>query len=207
MTQEEKARAYDEALARAKDMMSYKEVRREDMEYLSPELKKSENEKIRKELLAVVNDLVLPDEQKPDYCHHEVDLSNCSEEYRKGYYDGWNNCNMQHSQCQSESNDVVKCLINGMKFYYGDSTEATWGTEKFSMKVKDILSWLEKQGEWKPSDKVEPKFKVGDWVMNKSGDTFSNGSLCARVRKIEGHKVWFEHGTYAEEWVLKKLTD
>ena len=87
-------------------------------------------------------------EQKPDYCHHKVDLSNCSEEYRKAYYDGWNNCNMQHSQCKSESNDVVKCLINGMKFYYEDNDE--WGTDKFSMKVKDILSWLEKQREQKP---------------------------------------------------------
>lgn len=82
-------------------------------------------------------------EKKPDYCHHKVDLSNCSEEYRKAYYDGWNNCNMQYSQCKSESNDVVKCLINGMKFYYEDNEEATWGTEKFSMKVKDILAWLE----------------------------------------------------------------
>ena len=34
-----------------------------------------------------------------------VDLSDCSEEYRKAYYDGWNNCNMQHSQCKSESED------------------------------------------------------------------------------------------------------
>ena len=135
MTQEAKARAYDEALARAKDMMSYKEVRREDMEYLFPELKESEDEKIRKELLAVVNDLVLPDEQQSRF-----------------------------------------------------------------------VAWLEKQGEQKPADKVEP-FKVGDWVMNKSGATFSNGSISARVQRIEGHKVWFEHGTYAEEWVLKKITD
>lgn len=46
-----------------------------------------------------------------------------------------------------ESNDIIKCLINGMRFYYEDNEEATWGTEKFSIKVKDILSWLEKQGE------------------------------------------------------------
>ena len=32
---------YKEALERAKDMLSYKEVRREDMEYLFPELKES----------------------------------------------------------------------------------------------------------------------------------------------------------------------
>ena len=103
---------------------------------------------------------------EPNWCHHKVDLSNCSEEYRKAYYDGWNNCNQQHSQCKSDGNDVVKCLINGMKFYYEDNEEATWGTEKFSMKVKDILSWLEKQGEQKPVDKVEPKFNVGDWVID-----------------------------------------
>jgi len=105
-------------------------------------------------------------EQKPNFCHHEVDLSGCSEEYCKGYYDGWNNCNMQHSQCNSESNDVIKCLINGMKFYYDDNEEATWGTEKFSMKVKDILSWLEKQYKQKSTDKVEPKFKIGDFIVN-----------------------------------------
>lgn len=51
---------------------------------------------------------------------------------------------MQHSQCNAEMDDVVKCLINGMKFYYEDNEEAMWGTEKFSMKVKDILNWLEK---------------------------------------------------------------
>lgn len=55
---------YEEALKRARDMMSHGEVRREDMEYLFPELSESEDEKIRKELLAVVNDLVLPSKQQ-----------------------------------------------------------------------------------------------------------------------------------------------
>lgn len=43
-------RRYNDALARARDMMSYKEVRREDMEYLFPELKESDDDRIRKEL-------------------------------------------------------------------------------------------------------------------------------------------------------------
>lgn len=43
-----------------------------------------------------------------------------------------------------KKSDILKCLINGMKFYYEDNEEATWGTEKFPMRVKDILSWLEK---------------------------------------------------------------
>ena len=45
-------------------------------------------------------------EQKPDFCHHEVDFSDCSEEYRKAYYDGWNNCNQQHSQLKAEQKPV-----------------------------------------------------------------------------------------------------
>lgn len=133
------------------------------------DLYESEDEMIRKEIIKYLeqsvphhhHDEVLKSKEwiawlekqgsEPNWCHHKVDLSNCSEEYRKAYYDGWNNCNQQHSQCKSESNDVVKCLINGMKFYYEDNEEATWGTEKFSMKVKDILSWLEKQGGQKPA--------------------------------------------------------
>jgi hypothetical protein len=30
---------------------------------------------------------------------------------------------------------------------------------------KEALSWLEKQGKQKSADMVEPKFKVGDWVI------------------------------------------
>lgn len=45
---------YKEALSKAKDMLSYKEVRREDMEYLFPELAESEDEKVRKEITELI---------------------------------------------------------------------------------------------------------------------------------------------------------
>lgn len=208
MTIEEKAKRYDEVVAMAKECITYvpDEAVNKYMLNMFPRLKENEDEKIRKAIYNALkyleteqswdflDDVDILDayawlekqgEPNPDYCHHEVDLSNCSDEYRKAYYNGWNNCNIQHSQCQSESNDALKCLINGMKFYYEDNNEATWGTSKFSMKVKDILSWLEKQGEQKPAwseekkittpkseaaDKIEPRFKVGDWVVaNYSG--------------------------------------
>ena len=164
---EEKAKRYDEILARAKaEYAKFEGMLPGDvLEDVIHELKELDDEKIRKALLNEFTSLQskgykfagLEAEEfiawlekqgsEPNWCHHKVDLSNCSEEYRKAYYDGWNNCNMQHSQCNAERNDVVKCLINGMKFYYEDNKEAMWGTEKFSMKVKDILNWLEKQGE------------------------------------------------------------
>lgn len=74
-----------------------------------------------------------------------------------------------------------------MRFYYDDNKEATWGTDKFSMKVKDILAWLEKHHTdpyngvcfdcyghcWgicaqKPIENVERKFRVGNIVKSKS---------------------------------------
>lgn len=56
MTIEEKAKAYDEAIRKAKDMLSYKEVRQEDMEYLFPELKESEDEQSKKWILEYLYD-------------------------------------------------------------------------------------------------------------------------------------------------------
>ena len=180
---------YNDALERARDLMSnqnYSDLDKLLIETIFPELKdvkEDENTRIKKVLIdyfqkykeqedcgiktfyGIPTDDILAwlekrGEQKPNYCHHEVDLSGCSEEYKKAYYDGWNNCNMQHSQCKSELDDVLKCLINGMKFYYEDNKDATWGTYKWSMPVKHIIEVLEKQGEQKPVDKVEPRFKV-----------------------------------------------
>lgn len=34
-----------------------------------------------------------------------------------------------------------------------------------------LITWLEKQGEQKPTDKVEPKFKVGDWCIDNENNT------------------------------------
>lgn len=49
---------------------------------------------------------------------------------------------MQHSQCKSEMHDIIKCLIHGMKYYYEDNEEATWGTDKWHMPVKHIINML-----------------------------------------------------------------
>lgn len=74
MTDKEKAKAYDEALKKAKDMLSYKEVRQEDIEYLFPELKESENEKIRKEILD---------------CFKAMKQQGCFPSKHKEQYDSW----------------------------------------------------------------------------------------------------------------------
>ena len=54
---EDYKKKYEQALERAMDMLSYKEVRQEDMEYLFPELKESEDERTRKEIIEFLDDI------------------------------------------------------------------------------------------------------------------------------------------------------
>ena len=159
LSTEEKARRYDEAIKYANYLINERckegtdgSFHRADLNKMFPELKELKDERIRKELISYIKQINYDDshawnginlnvfidwlekwgEQIPNYCHHEVDLSECSEEYRKAYYDGWNNCNQQHSQLEAEQ---------------------------------------------KPADKVEPKFKVGDWITNGIDFTFQVCSI------------------------------
>lgn len=77
-------------------------------------------------------------EQKPKFCHHEVDLSNCSEEYRKAYYDGWNNCNQQHEQLKAEqkpawSEEDEKMFVSVLHFL---------NTNRINERGK-VITWVE----------------------------------------------------------------
>lgn len=79
---------------------------------------------------------------------------------------------------ESEDEQIRKWLIGYFHQYKED------GMEKYAngLKVESIIAWLEKQGEQKPFDyenaniqqkdfapKVEPKFKVGDYIERKDG--------------------------------------
>ena len=56
---------------------------------------------------------------------------------------------------------------------YTDPNKEYWrGYREGKQEVLDKYADLEKQGEQKPADKVEPKFKPDDWVVNKFGDVW-----------------------------------
>lgn len=105
---EQKAKRYDEILARAKgaDISYYKDdimsKVKEFVDYLLPELRESEDERIRKALISIL---------KSDF---EKD------------------------------------------------------TTIYDISIGNIIAWLEKHGEQKPTDKVEPRFKVGDRIIKNS---------------------------------------
>ena len=59
---------------------------------------------------------------------------------------------------ESDDERIRKTLVAVVNLYYGEGEDK----EKTA-----CLAWLEKQGEQKPADKVESKFKVGDIVKHK----------------------------------------
>lgn len=66
---------------------------------------------------------------------------------------------------ESEDERIRKGLVKA----FGTIGKKAWG----GLIIRDIITWLEKQGEQKLSDKTEPKFKVGDWCIdNEDGVIF-----------------------------------
>ena len=64
---------------------------------------------------------------------------------------------------ENRDEEIRKMLIERMERLY------EWAIAKNAVQAikdsADAITWLKKQGEQKPTDKVEPKFKVGDWVV------------------------------------------
>jgi hypothetical protein len=65
--------------------------------------------------------------------------------------------------CESEDEKIRKELIAFLNHYHT-------GQGKTVVYDNDWISWLEKQGSQKSIEKVEPKFKVGDWVVHDMSD-------------------------------------
>lgn len=130
---------YKEALERAREIIKDYEKRglkeqlfyaKEDLEGIFPELKESEDERIRKALI--------------EYFGEQCDMSD------------W----------------------NGIYGY-------------------QVLAWLEKQGEQKTTDKVEPKLKVGSWIITKDKNVHKDYSIC-KIVEIENNRYHLENGDYLD---------
>lgn len=147
LTIEQKAQRYDEAIKKAKGVIEQNplmEYLKKGIEYIFPELKESEGEKIR------------------------------------------------------------KALMQNLKERFG-----TKGTMGKGLDMPDVLAWLEKQGEQKPAE-VEPKFKVGDWVV------YDHRPYQVVELPKEGYinlglkgngKIEFAPSPYCRHWTIKDAND
>lgn len=137
------------------------------IETIIPELKESENEKIRKALLEMVHDTT-GDELWVDYNVHKEDALAWLE--MQG-----TNIDINPSEFEMQLNKLLKQfeslpkedILSSLSFYLNViQNDGTYKAE-------------EKQGEQKPVGKPKLKFKVGDMVCKKKDNSF-----CATINSI-----------------------
>ena len=144
---EDKARRYDEALKKAKNYYSPETVCnvRIAMENLFPELKESEDERIRKDLIKFIKGCGAYSQEYVDWLEKLGDIDNKFIRMR-----------------ETKPKDISEFLDRLTTV----EQEFLW---EHIAKIRELDK--EEQCEQGPIDKVGPKFKVGDWVVNTVGDT------------------------------------
>lgn len=146
MTTEEKAKAWDEAIERAKSKIRNDKdhvLYEEDILDIFPSLKESDEERIRKEIIE-------------DY-RSAKRLCREGEEGSKRILDekiAWLEKHGEHSNFLS-------------KIKIGD--KVTRNEDGVLVNLSQLNRVAKKKGEQKPIEEVKPKFKVGDWVICKNG--------------------------------------
>jgi hypothetical protein len=170
ITTEQKAKAYDKAVERAKRMFSEKELN-----YIFPELKDSEDGKSKKWILEYLHDgLRKSDEQFKD--HFKAAISWLEKQCEKS---------MDKLQVSGELYEYIRntcaCIDDALSSEtLADINDYLSMAER---SAKSAFDMIEKQSEQKLADNVEPKyepnFHEGDWVVY-------NNDICQIVKREEG---------------------
>ena len=181
---------YKEALERARKLyrdaiILQLEQDIKDYETIFPELRESEDEKIRKALLELVHDTT-GDELWVDYNVHKEDclawlekqnsnIDNANKEYWRGYREGKQEILDKYANLERQGGQ--KSIVIIPKFRVGDEIKTTNEAPLTITKITDSGYWsedlficsFENSAKWelveKLIDKVDPKFKVGDWIV------------------------------------------
>ena len=145
----EKADRYDEALKKIKMLLGTgSSFSREELEFVFSELKESEDEKIRKWLITTLKSLN----------NSPVQIDGAYEMMLPAI--AWLEKQGEHANFRN-------------KIQIGDKVTRNEGGVLVNIsQLNRVAKERKKQGEQKPADKVEPKFKVGDWITNDDDYTW-----------------------------------
>ena len=105
---------------------------------------------------------------------------------------------------ESEDEGIRKTLIEFVK-EYGD---------KFYGQIAKMsaIAWLEKQGEQKSSDKVGPKFRVGDWVVQENIGVYKIIEICESWYEVidsedNHYSISFNNEHMCHLWTIQDAKD
>ena len=168
MTQEEKAKAYDEALERAKKLCD--KIDNKIMEKIFPELKESDDEKIKNAILNYLKKI--QENCQDDICgvHVEDTIS-------------W--FEKQGEQTSSQTNERK----NEIGQHLDDSRAQEFAKKLCSKYVQKLYNLSNtKKNEQKFTNKIEPKFKVGDWLYANDLNDYANFIKIVKIVDVFGKK-------------------
>ena len=245
MTIEEKAKAYDEAIKRAKEINNEQRAQPFDvMTRVFTELRESGDEKIIKEIISIIksyrencitegnhrfNDCIAwlekqgeQDNNEDEAILHRFSFYSYKDEpnilYLAGLYvnDKYRNKGIG-TKILEVADEVAKSLnchtirLKTKKDSNAERLYQTHGYNSLAIEGRDKI-WLEKQGEH--TDKVEPKFHEGDWVVfNNHHDSVY------QIEKIENYEYTlryflggsmslpFSHENMIRAWTLDDAED
>ena len=221
MTIEEKARAYDEALERARALNSGKDIDVEagttTCEYIFPELKESESERIRKDLIEWIKEF-------PDMIwrgHYKKDVLAWLE--KQGEQTHAELCQPEVTSDQElepkfKVGDTMRTLqeaangyTDGMPVVVSIDNEYYHCTnELIAIKDQDGYEFPPINVKQKPVDNVEPKFKVGDWVVydHRPYQVVELPKECyINLGLRRNGKVEFAPSSYCRHWAIQDAKD
>ena len=122
-----------------------------------PELKESEDEKIRKDIKRAISVAL-------DYSYFDKETVNKCLAWLENQ--GKEECALKSSK-DEDVRKFMQYIEKEAKAYEFNLPNRGYDIYAFA---KDVLIWFEKQRGKKPIDKVEPKFKVGDWIVSKTSN-------------------------------------
>lgn len=193
-TIEEKAKRYDEAYKVAESIHRFSsnpaEIKR--MEEIFPSLKEYEGERIRNVLIGWIN------------LESSISFGDTFDGFSKEQILAW-------LEKQEDKDSQVKLPT----FTFDDilALQCCMETVKKVQEDKDLYEklndlhgrvydayHLEKQGEQKPADKIEPKFKVGDWIVHQGTEY-----IYQVVTVIDNYNKYVLK--YGDNYTIQKCTD
>ena len=226
MTEKEKAEAYDKAIERAKKLYGNGII-----EEIFPELKESKDKKIREAILKGLIDC----RDAPDLGWSNfggIHIDDCIAWLEKqgdkdkliqelGEYKVKYTQEVLEKHITSMSNKDDERLRKNTIAFLKDFAEL--GYEN----AVECIAWLEKQGETTPilsnssnigkneqksADKIEPKFKISDWVVNKFGDSWHIDSFDKKNYQVSDGKGNYNYFPISKQdemhlWTIQDVRD